>query len=109
MPSLSIYIKNDVYAKLLASRESPSVLVKRLLEEYFAKAETPARFQILKIKFGDWASTPDAYFLLDKSKPKDEEFVMQSHDKKELEAYIEKAKGQSNKKQRRRERAKSTN
>jgi hypothetical protein len=88
MPSLSLYITDDLYAKLLASGESPSALVRRLIEEYFAKVETQEVFEILKIPL--WFG--DVYVLLDKSKPKNEQSVMMSKDLKEVEAYLEKAK-----------------
>jgi len=57
MPSLSVYITDELYAKLLASRERPRALVRRLIEEYFAKAETQEVFEILTIKF--WAPNPN--------------------------------------------------
>jgi len=94
MPSVSIYIKDELYAKLLASKERPSALVTRLIEEYLAKVETQEVFEILTIKFWD----KDIHILLDKSKPKNEQFVMQSEDLNEIEAYIERMKDTHNKK-----------
>ena len=94
MPSLSVYITDELYAKLLASRERPSALVRRLIEEYLAKAETQEVFETLTIKFWD----KDIHILLDKSKPKNEQFVMQSEDLNEIKAYIERTKDKRNKK-----------
>jgi predicted CopG family antitoxin len=89
MPSLSVYIEDEVYSKLLASKESPSALVKRLLEEYFAKVESHEVFEILAVKFWD---KENIHILLDRSKPKNEQFVMQSKDLREIKAFIKRIK-----------------
>jgi len=81
MPSISVYVPDKLYAKLLASQEKPSA---RLIEEHLAKLGTPEVFEILTIKFWD----KDIHMLLDRSKPKNQQFVMQSENLKEMEAYI---------------------
>ena len=89
MPSISVYIPDNLYAKLLASKEKPSALVRRLIKEYLAKLGTPEVFETLTIKFWD---NKEIHMLLDRSKPKDEQFVMQSENLKDIEAYIENSK-----------------
>jgi hypothetical protein len=80
----AVYVPDKLYAKLLASQEKPSALVRRLIEEHLAKLGTPEVFEILTIEFWD----KDIHMLLDRSKPKNEQFVMQSENLKEIEAYI---------------------
>jgi hypothetical protein len=86
MPTVSVYVPDELYAKLLASKERPSALVGRLIKEYLAKLGTPEAFETLTIKLWD----RDIHMLFDRSKPKNEQFVMQSENLKEIEAYIRK-------------------
>lgn len=88
MPSLSIYINDEIYAKLLACGEKPSALVTRLIVEYLAKVKKLEVYETLTMKFWD----KDIHILLDKSKPENEQYVMQSENLNEIEAYIKKMK-----------------